>query len=160
MIKPGDKVRMSEALKKAFMKNCTANKHVGPFIVTTEQVDDLVTRSQTEKELELLEASLANHFDIKNNVREELLSRELEDKLDNSDEVKLWQQTYASYLDWQRNNTDCLGCSIDHIKEFGDCIGIVIGLVDYGSQQGPEVDVRWQPSNLRYGYHPDLLDKI
>jgi len=49
----------------------------------------------------------------------------------------------------------------DHIKEFGECIGTVEGLVDYGTQLGPEVNVRWQPSGLRYGYDPDQdLTKI
>lgn len=51
------------------------------------------------------------------------------------------------------------GCS-EHIDEFGDCVGIVEGLVDYGSFQGPEVDVRWLPSKLRYGYNPDDLEVV
>jgi hypothetical protein len=48
------------------------------------------------------------------------------------------------------------GCS-DHALEFGKCTGVVIGPVDYGSQLGPEVDVRWWPSNLRYSYQIDEL---
>ncbi len=45
-----------------------------------------------------------------------------------------------------------------HVREFGGCIGIVEDLVDFGTQKGPEVNVRWQPSNLRYAYHPkDLI---
>lgn len=44
-----------------------------------------------------------------------------------------------------------------HVEEFGACTGVVIGLTDYGSSSGPEVDVRWKPSNLRYAYHPDEL---
>lgn len=51
-----------------------------------------------------------------------------------------------------RNNN----CS-EHVEEFGDCLGVVIGLTDYGTHQGPEVDVRWQPSGLRYAYHPKFL---
>jgi len=47
--------------------------------------------------------------------------------------------------------------SEEHIEEFGECEGIVQGLMDFGTQKGPEVDVRWQPSNLRYGYHPKHL---
>lgn len=47
-----------------------------------------------------------------------------------------------------------------HVKEFGECIGIVIGLTDYGSQKGPEVDVRWQPSDLRYAYLPEELERV
>lgn len=50
--------------------------------------------------------------------------------------------------------------SWEHIAEFGSCVGIVDGLLDYGTQKGPEVDVRWQPSNLRYGYHPDDLEIV
>jgi hypothetical protein len=45
-----------------------------------------------------------------------------------------------------------------HLKEFGECTGTVEGYVDWGSQLGPELDVRWQPSNLRYCYHPSDLE--
>lgn len=51
----------------------------------------------------------------------------------------------------------CWGCSSAHVDEFGDCVGIVEGPVDYGTQKGPEVEVLWLPSRLRYGYHPDQL---
>lgn len=62
----------------------------------------------------------------------------------------------------------CMKCSTAHIEEFGECEGIVIDLMDYNncaptdpeydiSKIGPEVDVRWQPSNLRYAYHPTQL---
>ena len=50
-----------------------------------------------------------------------------------------------------------------HVREFGRCIGVVQGPMDYGPGEdgepvlGPEVDVRWKPSRLRYGYHPDQL---
>lgn len=48
--------------------------------------------------------------------------------------------------------------SIEHVEEFGHCIGIVIGPVDYGNGiVGPEVDVRWQPSNLKYAYETKWL---
>lgn len=55
--------------------------------------------------------------------------------------------------------------SPDHVAEFADCVGIVDGPVDYNdgvspfdpSKLGPEVDVRWQPSRLRYGYDPKDL---
>lgn len=50
--------------------------------------------------------------------------------------------------------------SSDHVHEFGNCVGIVQGPVNYGTQVGPEVDVRWQPSNLRYAYHTDQLDVV
>jgi hypothetical protein len=51
------------------------------------------------------------------------------------------------------------GCA-EHVEEFGACVGVVEGLVAYGNCQGPEVNVRWQPSRLRYGYHPDHLHVV
>lgn len=52
------------------------------------------------------------------------------------------------------------GCG-DHVDEFGECTGNVEGLVDYGNRvKGPEVDVRWQPSNLRYAYDPSDLVEV
>ena len=48
----------------------------------------------------------------------------------------------------------------EHVEEFGECVGVVEGLVNYGTEQGPDVDVRWQPSNLRYGYHPEELVEV
>lgn len=48
----------------------------------------------------------------------------------------------------------------DHVAEFGECVGVVEGSLDYGTQKGPEVDVRWEPSRLRYGYHPDDLELV
>ncbi len=46
-----------------------------------------------------------------------------------------------------------------HVAEFGGRCGVVMGLVDYGNGvEGPELDVRWLPSKLRYAYAPwDLL---
>lgn len=46
--------------------------------------------------------------------------------------------------------------SEEHVEEFGDCIGIVEGPM-YDSWI--ELNVRWQPSNLRYGYHPKNLER-
>jgi hypothetical protein len=50
-------------------------------------------------------------------------------------------------------------------REFLNCIGVVEGLVDYGTHEGekilgPEFDVRWRPSNLRYGYKANELVKL
>lgn len=45
----------------------------------------------------------------------------------------------------------------EHVEEFGERIGIVIGICETG---GPELDVRWQPSNLRYAYLPENLEKV
>ncbi len=47
-----------------------------------------------------------------------------------------------------------------HVREFGDCTGVVLGLTDYKTQQGPEVDVRWFPSGLRYAYDPKYLEVV
>jgi hypothetical protein len=50
------------------------------------------------------------------------------------------------------------GCD-QHVREFGGCVGIVEGPA-YPSGAGPEVDVRWLPSRLRYGYDPDELKVV
>jgi len=39
-----------------------------------------------------------------------------------------------------------------HVQEFGDCVGTVLGPTDYGTSQGPEIDVRWHPSDCRFAY--------
>jgi putative endonuclease len=49
----------------------------------------------------------------------------------------------------------CLSCSSDHVEEFGNCFGIVDQIYEDGF-----VDVRWQPSNLRYQYDPKYLNII
>lgn len=62
----------------------------------------------------------------------------------------------------------CIHCSLEHVEEFGECEGVVEDLLDYNNVQpddpaydpnkvGPEFNVRWAPSNLRYGYHPNNL---
>jgi len=48
----------------------------------------------------------------------------------------------------------------DHVAEFGERLGIVAGPVDFGGQLGPEVDVRWLPEELRYGYAPERLVRV
>jgi hypothetical protein len=53
----------------------------------------------------------------------------------------------------------CANDSGAHVDEFGDCIGLVEDLVDYGHTRGPELNVRWLPSGLRYGYHPHQLTR-
>lgn len=66
---------------------------------------------------------------------------------------------------------DCYGCSRDHVLEFVDCTGIVIGKMDYNnvpkghkdydpSKVGPEWDVHWQPSDLRYSYATEHLKVV
>jgi hypothetical protein len=51
--------------------------------------------------------------------------------------------------------------SAEHVEEFGDCSGVVLGPTDYGQgRRGPELDVRWQPSGLRYAYAPEHLEVV
>lgn len=45
----------------------------------------------------------------------------------------------------------------DHVNEFGDCIGVVEDKVWI---DGNAINVRWQPSGLRYMYDPETLIKI
>lgn len=54
---------------------------------------------------------------------------------------------------------DCWGCSREHIEEFGDCVGVVDGPV-FEQGIGVEMDVYWEPSGLRYGYHPNDLEAV
>ncbi len=49
--------------------------------------------------------------------------------------------------------------SKEHVDEFGECEGIVLGPMFPGTIEYPEVDVRWKPSSLRYGYN-SLTDLI
>jgi alkylated DNA repair dioxygenase AlkB len=48
--------------------------------------------------------------------------------------------------------------SAEHIEEFGDCTGVVEGPMFPNVQEAEEVDVRWHPSKLRYGYFPKDLE--
>ena len=109
MLKRGDRVRMSEALKKLYRGDCRGDIHVGPF--STLDPDCTFER------------------------------------------------------------LDCYGCSSVHVDEFENCIGTVEGLLDLNNCKpgdanynvgnvGPEVEVRWQPSNLRYSYDPKYLDRV
>lgn len=45
-----------------------------------------------------------------------------------------------------------VGCS-EHVDEFGECVGIIQRI----RPDWLEVEVRWQPSNLKYAYHPNYL---
>ncbi len=47
--------------------------------------------------------------------------------------------------------------SNDHAIEFGGCEGVVEDRVfpDLTEEQAPEVNVRWKPSGLKYGYNPN-----
>lgn len=48
--------------------------------------------------------------------------------------------------------------SRDHVREFGGRSGVVTGLAHFGNgTYGPEVDVYWIPSLLRYAYLPSEL---
>jgi hypothetical protein len=51
--------------------------------------------------------------------------------------------------------------SLEHVREFGRCIGEVIGPTDWGGGVvGPELDVRWTPSQLKYCYPPEHLQVV
>lgn len=47
--------------------------------------------------------------------------------------------------------------SAEHVEEFGECVGVVIGQAE---GDWPEVDVRWEPSGLRYAYLPSDLVEV
>lgn len=47
----------------------------------------------------------------------------------------------------------------EHTEEFGHCLGVVLGKT-FKNEEGPELDVRWFPSLMRYGYHPDDLELV
>jgi hypothetical protein len=48
-----------------------------------------------------------------------------------------------------------------HIKEFGRKIGVVLGLVDWGNGNiGPEYDVRWKHTKLKYAYAQEDLQIV
>ena len=78
-------------------------------------------------------------------------------KIKKGDKVKMSVSLKESLI-----KNDCK----EHVDEFGDCIGIVEGFVNYNNDGendpekiGPELNVRWQPSNLRYGYDVENLEK-
>lgn len=50
--------------------------------------------------------------------------------------------------------------SPNHVAEFENEVGIVECLTDFGTSKGPEMDVRWQPNKLRYGYLPSELEVV
>jgi putative endonuclease len=49
----------------------------------------------------------------------------------------------------------CLSCSSEHLEEFGNCFGIVDSIEKDGT-----VELRWQPSNLRYSYLSKDLELV
>ena len=51
------------------------------------------------------------------------------------------------------------GCE-EHVIEFGDCIGVVEDRCYPNDKEATEVNVRWQPSGLRYAYFPKELVNI
>ena len=52
----------------------------------------------------------------------------------------------------------CPFCSSAHIREFGDCVGVVQGTASPDTDQ--YVDVRWLPSKLQYAYDIAHLKKV
>lgn len=62
---------------------------------------------------------------------------------------------------FMRDYGTCMGCSWEHLQEFENCAGVVEGHVTGPrGERWPEVNVRWAPSNLRYGYSPDDLVEV
>ena len=58
---------------------------------------------------------------------------------------------------WDAEGEFCLACSREHIEEFGDCVGVVERATEYNNEPCDDfVDVRWEPSNLRYAY--EIID--
>lgn len=49
--------------------------------------------------------------------------------------------------------------SKDHVREFGDCEGLVED-IEYQDSIDIEVNVRWMPSKLRYSYNIKYLKLI
>ena len=49
------------------------------------------------------------------------------------------------------------GCS-NHAREFGNRVGVIESRSD--DFEPRSWDVRWQPSNLRYGYLEEHLEKV
>ena len=48
----------------------------------------------------------------------------------------------------------------EHVDEFGECEGVVEDKMFPECDDCEEVNVRWKPTNLRYGYRPDQLEII
>ena len=60
-----------------------------------------------------------------------------------------------------------LNGSGEHVKEFGECVGLVDGLTNNNNDGeydlykiGPEVEVYWLPHMIRFAYMPRHLVKI
>mgnify|MGYP007031238405 CR=1 FL=1 len=54
----------------------------------------------------------------------------------------------------------CAACSWGHIEEFGECEGLVEGPAFPNDPTCDLIDVRWEPSRLRYMYHPNDLEVV
>jgi hypothetical protein len=48
----------------------------------------------------------------------------------------------------------------DHAADFGDCVGTVEPVVLVGRLADGDVEVRWQPSGLKYVYARDELEPV
>jgi hypothetical protein len=57
----------------------------------------------------------------------------------------------------KRAKREMAASSPEHVAEFGDCVGVVEGYCQPGC---PELDVRWEPSGLRYAYPPHHLELV
>lgn len=72
--------------------------------------------------------------------------------------MELKEGTKVKMSDTCKRSLIANGCE-EHVKEFGDCEGVVIGPTFPGNIQFPDVDVRWFPSMLRYSYS-SLIDLV
>lgn len=92
------------------------------------------------------------------------------DRVRMTEAFKVWMRGECSHvgLDPKQPDVPCIACSTGHIEEFGDCVGVVSGPTDYNNvprehadydpdKVGPELDVRWEPSGLRYAYELSSL---
>jgi hypothetical protein len=85
-------------------------------------------------------------------------------KFKKGDKVRLTQQAKQEMMSSISNLLD--NGLKEHVEEFGDCIGTVLGPVDFNNpgeirdenKVGPEIDVVWFPSRLRYAYDEDNLE--
>lgn len=71
---------------------------------------------------------------------------------------KFWKECSPSrHVGPFMDEGDCIGCSFEHVLEFGDSVGVVEDHVrGFNDEKWPEVIVRWE-SGLRYGYLPEDL---
>lgn len=80
--------------------------------------------------------------------------------------VRMTRQTrqILRWRGWSKPRWLCVGLQ-QHVREFGRCVGVVEGPIEFTDENGetsygPEVNIRWKPSNLRYAYDPKSLEVV